>query len=129
MAGQRGRQFIIKVQISVRYILRLTEEGYEAECIDAGAVGVAATQQEALKDLVDGLEALYQADAKGMRLEPRTEDEVLYARLRAGRNEDKSIIGYGVAERVEVIPTAAGKKRNIASREGFEVSEHVKVAA
>ena len=132
MATRQAKPFKVKVHETLRYIMRLTEEGYEAWCIDAGAVGVGDTQQEAFQDLIVNLEALYKyASEEGLKwlATASDEEERLYARLAARQPVDPAVLGFGVVQRVEIVPTAAGKKLKLPSPAGFEISQHTSLAA
>lgn len=133
MATRAAKPFKVKVHQTLRYILwfHQDDDEYEAECIDAGATGLGATQQEALQDLITNLDALYQFsnESKLSMLVPACpEDEQLYSRLSARQSVDPSVLGYGVVQLVEVIPANSAKKgrRHPAH---FAISRHDSLAA
>lgn len=118
--------------MSLRYIMRLTEDGYEAWCVDAGAVGIGDTQLESLGDLIVNLEALYRftVESGHTMLTTATEDEErLIARMAGGQTVDPDVLGYGVVRLVETKPAAKGKGQRALSPSGFQVSLHTLVAA
>lgn len=129
MATKQAKRFKIKVHLSLRYILRFHSDDaeFEAECIDAGATGLGATQQEALQDLIVNLNALYKYTSEEggeMLTEATEEDERTYARLAGRQKVDPSVLGYGVVRLVELIP--AGQPKAEAQ---FEIGQHTSLAA
>jgi hypothetical protein len=126
------RPFKVKVHMSLRYIMRLTEDGYEAWCVDAGAVGIGDNQQESLDDLITNLEALHKFSSENggnMLTVASEEEERLIARMAGGQPVEPEVLGYGVVRLVEVMPTAQGVKQGLPSPSGFEISLHRLVAA
>lgn len=128
-----AKPFKVKVHHSLRYILWFHPDGeFEAECIDAGATGLGETQMEALQDLITNLQALYEfavGDNLKMTAPAHVEDEKLYAKLAARQPVDPNVIGYGVVQCVEMVPTAAGKGKSTPSPARFEVGQHTSIAA
>ncbi|MCF6228441.1 MAG: hypothetical protein L3J82_07265 [Planctomycetes bacterium] len=126
------RSFSTKIILELRNIVQLTEDGYVAECIDAGAAGVGETEIEALQDLVINLNALYDAVGKRMKVEPRSDDLELYASLMSRQRTKKSadVVSWGTLSRIQVLPTALGKRKNIAvpKDEAFEVTQLLRAA-
>ncbi|MBZ0135102.1 MAG: hypothetical protein K8I27_01865 [Planctomycetes bacterium] len=134
MATKQAKQFKIKVHLSLRYILRFHSDDaeFEAECIDAGATGLGATQQEALQDLIVNLNATHQVAVEHnltMLTPARPEDESLYAKLAARQPVEPSVLGYGVIQHVEFLPAAADRKAKKPAQRRFEIGQHTSLAA
>jgi hypothetical protein len=132
MSSSRYRPFNRKITIALRCVVRLTEDGYVADCIDAGSVGVGDTQQDALKALAESLEALYLTIGKKLKRDAHIEDERLYSSLVTGQPGpgNLDVVAWGVISRVEITPTAAAKRSKLAVRAhaAFEVTELRKAA-
>ena|SRR5690606_10383407 len=105
-AAMSNRRYRTVQTAFARYFLRLADDGkFLADCIDAGALGVGDTPEEALMDLIKGLEALYQSAKKQhrkMNVKAREEDERLFGQAVAGAKLDKSMLAYGVMRRLAV---------------------------
>jgi hypothetical protein len=122
MSNRQLRAFKTKVFISLRTIVRLTQDGYEAECIDAGAVGLGETQDEALRELCSSLEELYLASGKDMRVAASKEDEKVFGLLAAHQQTgDPSIVSFCTLQRIQI--TAIGATPKIQKKAVFEVAE------
>lgn len=96
---KRGKQ----KTVILRYLIRRSEDGFEAECIDAGATGLGETELDALQSLIESLEALHACateQRKPMLCAPRPEDEQAFLQIISGGNpEDPELVGCGLLQR------------------------------
>jgi hypothetical protein len=105
--------------IELRFVVRTSEDGFVAECLDAGAVGIGATKADAIREMMVVLESLYAACGEQMKGKAIEEDEQLFARLEKGEPPgpaDNDVVAWGRTERVSII-AAKG-----AAHEAFDVS-------
>jgi hypothetical protein len=106
-----------KTRISLRFIIRNSEDGLVAECLDAGAIGIGDTKRAAIQDMIESLEVLFQEHGEAMKVPATEADESTY-RLLQRRQPDPAladIVAWGCTERV----FTTGSER----RETFDVSE------
>lgn len=123
MSNRKYRPVEFKVQITLRYIVRFTEDMFVAECIDAGAVGQGETQDAALRSMIDSLEALYKSAGTEMKIPASEEDEAMYAKFGGhGAVNDPEVIAWGVAQRREIRTTAGARKMRRSVEPHFAVT-------
>jgi hypothetical protein len=103
-----------KTRISLRFIIRISDDGLVAECLDAGAIGIGDTKREAIQDMIESLEVLFQEHGEAMKVPATEADEATY-RILQRRQPDPAladIVAWGCTERVST-----------ERRETFDVAE------
>lgn len=112
-----------------RFLVQEGEDGqFEAYCIDAGAVGVGRTIIASIADMINALEAMYEACKDGaatMYAEPTRADLTSFSRMLAGAaNVPKRVVAAGLVAR------QARKQRGKLVHAGFDATNlHVRRAA
>jgi hypothetical protein len=96
--------------LSVRFVIRDTSDGLVAECLDAGAIGIGETKSEAIAEMMDALEALFDEHGKAMKVAATARDEEMFRRLEAShptRGADSNIVAWGRVERGKAFDVAS----------------------
>ncbi|MEE9312018.1 MAG: hypothetical protein V3V10_06335 [Planctomycetota bacterium] len=130
--ARQAKLFKRKTTLALRCIVKLTEDGYLVDCIDAGAIGLGESQQDAFVELASCLTTLYETVGEKMKNRAHPTDEEQFIRVTTGQlsSEDHNVVGWGVISRVEISATAAAKKSKIKIPEGasFEMTQLNKAA-
>lgn len=90
-----------KSHLAVRFVIRVSDDEFVAECLDAGAIGTGETKSDAIKELIDALEALFDEHGAAMKVPPTTRDAALIRRLESGQasKDDFNVVAWGRIER------------------------------
>jgi hypothetical protein len=90
-----------KSHLAVRFVIRVGDDEFTAECLDAGAIGIGQTKSEAIRELIDALEALFEEHGAAMKVPPTARDAELLRRLEEGGASADDVVAWGRIERHE----------------------------
>jgi len=105
-----------RTRISLRFIIRKSDDGLVAECLDAGAIGIGDTKRAAIQEMIESLEVLFAEHGQAMKVPAREEDEIAYRTLQR-RLPDPSladVVGWGYTERVSTVGATRGEAFDVA---------------
>lgn len=103
MPAKAARAAKTKALLSLRFIIRRSDDGFVAECIDAGAAGIGASRREAINELTESLEALYIDSGAAMKVSPVPSEEKLFRHLEKRGVPDRAnadVVAWGRVEQV-----------------------------